>query len=265
MIREVDLVSYLPPFIAGYKETSLTLAAENPEFDLAWKAADRALKNEFIATADEYGISRFEKILGIYPADTDTIEDRRMKVQNRWFNATPYTIRMLAVKMTELLGDAHCFSIGADFEEAYGLKVTVHNTEDPRFDNSHMENIRYLMEVMVPLNIRCWLNDRVLMDISVEAQNQAALRNIRFQTAIPFLPARTYDGSSRYDGSARYDAKRHYELGMRMRICLDAGGPEGDIGNMAVETRRDVNYYDGKIRYDGSVRYDAMIRKDVIE
>ena len=56
MIREVDLVSYLPPFLAEYQETNLTLTAENPEFALVWKAADRVLTNEFIVTADEYGI-----------------------------------------------------------------------------------------------------------------------------------------------------------------------------------------------------------------
>ena len=78
MIRDVDLVSYLPSFIADYKEINLTLSAENPEFILAWKSADRALKNEFIATADEYGISRFEKILGIYPLKEDSLESRRI-------------------------------------------------------------------------------------------------------------------------------------------------------------------------------------------
>jgi hypothetical protein len=78
MIREVDLVSYLPPFIAEYKETNLTLTAENPEFVLVWKAADRTLKNEFIETADEYGISRFEKILHILPS--------RWKAEGQGFN-----------------------------------------------------------------------------------------------------------------------------------------------------------------------------------
>ena len=42
MIREVDLVSYLPPFLAEYKEINIALTAENPEFALAWEAADRA-------------------------------------------------------------------------------------------------------------------------------------------------------------------------------------------------------------------------------
>ena len=62
MIRKVDLVSYLPPFMAGYREVNIALAAEDPEFVLVWKGTDRVLSNEFITTADEYGIARFEKI-----------------------------------------------------------------------------------------------------------------------------------------------------------------------------------------------------------
>ena len=58
MIREVDLVSYLPPFMQSYKEPVAALEAENPEFSLMWSATDRCLRNRFISTADEYGISQ---------------------------------------------------------------------------------------------------------------------------------------------------------------------------------------------------------------
>ena len=56
MIRDVDLVSYLPPFMQTYKEPVAALEAENPEFQIIWKATDRVLYNRFISTADEYGI-----------------------------------------------------------------------------------------------------------------------------------------------------------------------------------------------------------------
>lgn len=148
MIREVDLVSYLPPFVAEYKETNETLTAENPEFTLVWEAADRALHNMFIATADEYGLSRFEKILRLYPKDTDSIEIRRMRVQNRWFNSLPYTIRILIAKLTECLGGEHNFSVEMDFCNAYWLTVIVYSSDD-----SQAEEIRYLLAVMVPVNI----------------------------------------------------------------------------------------------------------------
>lgn len=98
MIREVDLASYLPHFMQSYIEPVATLDAENPEFVLVWTGADRVLKNRFISTADEYGISRFEAILGIYPSDEDTLESRRSRVQSRWFQQLPYTMRDAAFK-----------------------------------------------------------------------------------------------------------------------------------------------------------------------
>lgn len=95
MIRNVDLVSYLPPIMAEFQEYRATLEAENPEFVLVWNATDQVLQNEFIATADEYGISRFEQILNILPSKEDTLESRRSRVQTRWFNTIPYTLKAL--------------------------------------------------------------------------------------------------------------------------------------------------------------------------
>lgn len=107
MIRGVDLVSYLPPFMADFKEIAVTLEAENPEFVLAWKAADRVLKNEFIESADEYGISRFEKILNILPSTEDTLESRRAKVRTQWFNNASGTLKGLISKLTLLCGNSN--------------------------------------------------------------------------------------------------------------------------------------------------------------
>lgn len=61
MIREVDLVSYLPPFMQSYKEPVAALEAENPEFSLMWSATDRCLRNRFISTAAE----RTEQVLNL--------------------------------------------------------------------------------------------------------------------------------------------------------------------------------------------------------
>lgn len=148
MIREVNLVSYLPPFIADYKEINIALTAENPEFALVWQAADRALKNEFIVTADEWGISRFEGMLGIMPYERDTIEMRRTRLLSRWYNESPYTIRMLAAKLEQLLGGRHNFSLHPGFEDGYGLLVVVYSTDD-----SQVEELKYLLATMVPMNM----------------------------------------------------------------------------------------------------------------
>ena len=104
MIREVDLVSYLPPFIAQFKEISITLEAENPEFKLIWNAANRVLQNEFIETADEYGISRFEKMLNISPYNTDTLEDRRFRILTMYNTNTACTQKVLENMLDSLCG-----------------------------------------------------------------------------------------------------------------------------------------------------------------
>lgn len=148
MIREVDLVSYLPEFMQSYKEPVATLKAENPEFTIVWNGTDRTLYNHFISTADEYGICRFEKILGIYPGETDSLEIRRMRVQNRWFTTTPYTLRVLISKISELFDKAYNFSVSLDFKIAYKLALIVFSLDD-----SQIEELKYLLSEMIPLNI----------------------------------------------------------------------------------------------------------------
>lgn len=148
MIREVDLVSYLPPFMQTYKEPVVALEAENPEFVLVWKAADKVLKNHFISTADEYGISRFEKLLGIFPESSESIETRRVRVMSRWFYSIPYTIRMLSLKLLKILGKDYNFSIWSNFKDGYELILTVYTIND-----SQVAELRHVLDVMVPENI----------------------------------------------------------------------------------------------------------------
>lgn len=146
MIREVDLVSYLPPTLQEYKEQKNTLTAENPEFTIVWNAADRVLYNEFISTADEYGIARYEKILGILPFAEDTLESRRVRVQSRWFTAIPYTIKSLVVKLVTLCGDSG-FSLEKKFE-IYHLEIRT-NLELYR----QVEELEKLLGAVIPCNI----------------------------------------------------------------------------------------------------------------
>jgi hypothetical protein len=146
MIRDVDLVSYLPPFMADFKEISVTLEAENPEFRIVWEAADRVLYNEFIATADEYGISRFENILNILPSKEDTLESRRARVQARWFNMIPYTIKALIGKLTALCSDTD-FTISKYFD-FYRLEI---ETDLELY--GQVEELENIIETMIPCNM----------------------------------------------------------------------------------------------------------------
>lgn len=146
MTKDVDLVSYLPPFMADFKEISVTLEAENPEFVLVWNAADRVLQNEFIESADEYGISRFENILGILPSKEDTLESRRARVQARWFNTVPYTMKAFLAKLTSLCGDTD-FTVTKKYAE-YRIEIS---TDLELF--GQVEELEHIIESMMPCNM----------------------------------------------------------------------------------------------------------------
>lgn len=158
MIREVDLVSYLPPFMADFKEVAVTLEAENPEFKIIWDAANQVLYNEFIATADEYGISRFEAILKILPSKEDTLESRRARVQARWFNAIPYTMKALISKLIALCGDNN-FTITKQFD-FYRLELEIHLELYGQVDE-----LEYIINTMLPCNIVVVSDNKIICDV----------------------------------------------------------------------------------------------------
>lgn len=58
----------------------------------------------FTGSATENGIRRRESLYKIYPKDTDSLEDRRYRLQARENGRIPYTIRTLKQKLEILCG-----------------------------------------------------------------------------------------------------------------------------------------------------------------
>lgn len=158
MIREVDLISYLPPFMQNYREPVAALEAETPEFQSLWQGAERALNNHFISTADEYGLSRYEKLLGIRPAEDDTLESRRIRVQTRWVSKLPYTLRALTEKIEGLCGGAD-FSVENNFGQGYGITIRT-SLEMP----GQVNELEHLLEEMAPCNIEVSATNHIRCD-----------------------------------------------------------------------------------------------------
>lgn len=147
-IRNINLVSYLPPFMKEYKEPKQALNAETPEFVLVWYAKDGVLYNRFIETADEYGISRYESMLGLHPTSEDTLESRRSRVRSVWFNTVPYTMVTLIQKLIVLCGSESDFTITHNFDVGYTLSIDV-NLEL----YGQVEELERILDTMIPCNI----------------------------------------------------------------------------------------------------------------
>lgn len=103
--------------------------------------------NRFISTADEYGISRFEKMLKIYPTADDTLESRRSRVQSKWFNTIPYTWKVLLQKLLVLCGDSD-FEVTGDFKTGYTLYI---DTDLELY--GQVEELENIINTMIPENL----------------------------------------------------------------------------------------------------------------
>lgn len=145
-MNNVNLAEYLPPFLREYKEIKAITEAENPEFARLYAEAEKVLRNEFIDTADEEGMARFEKLLGILPSKDDTLESRRARVYSRWFTELPYTLKMFVGRLAQMSGGTE-FSVTEDYEH-YRVRV---ETCFELF--GQVDELERLVELMFPCNI----------------------------------------------------------------------------------------------------------------
>lgn len=76
------------------------------------------MNNAFIEDCDEYGIQKYENLLGITPSTEDTLNSRKLRVLLRWNDYIPYTYRVLVNKLNALCG-VNNYTITGDHSEYY--------------------------------------------------------------------------------------------------------------------------------------------------
>ncbi|MGR6907000.1 putative phage tail protein [Lysinibacillus sp. BSL11] len=105
MVREVDIISYLPPILHEIKEIIAIANVEKPVLDGLWQQIEDTLNNQFVITTNETGANRYEKMLKLNVPETDTIETRRFRILTRYQEQAPYTNRVLKQLLDSLLGE----------------------------------------------------------------------------------------------------------------------------------------------------------------
>ena len=194
MIKEVDLVSYLPPFMQEYKALAQTLEAENPEFALLWEAAGRVRKNAFVATADEYGIGRFERILGIFPDKGETLEERRTKLLMKYNLRLPYTLSFLKSMLDSAIGGEN-YTIERLYE-IYQLKICIINQ-----DICQVGNIYDVIEGLLPGNMKLSLYAEYREAVKAEIKQAMSVTFISAFYPRMNIPTLFLNGTWELDGS----------------------------------------------------------------
>lgn len=143
---ERKLIEYLPYVVRDYAEFQGLTAGEQPEFEQVWNRADELLDNQFVLTAGNLGLSRWEEILGIVPKATDTLDDRRFRVLTRLNEELPYTLPQLRNILQTLCGEGN---FSAEIEaETYELIVKIGLAA-----KRHFSDVKALLERVSPENL----------------------------------------------------------------------------------------------------------------
>lgn len=146
MIREVNLISFLPEFVQEYREIKHIMNSEQPEIQKLEDETEIIKNNQFILSCDIDGIARFENLLGITPKPDDTLDARKSRVITRWNDSIPYTYKGLKEKLNIMCGEGNYLLIPS-FNE-YGLEIVVSLPLSGQADE-----LDYMLSYMIPANI----------------------------------------------------------------------------------------------------------------
>ena len=167
MYENRPLIGYLPNVLREVREFQLLVDSEEPELDELWDRLQEALDDQFIEYLTEHGAGRWEKILKINPEKK--IEDRRDAIAARLRVRLPFTLKMLHVLLTEILGEGK-FEIEL-IEDKYMLRLHLYAVGD-----NDAKNASFLMRRICPAN----LTSAVAQDIS--AYNKVFVAGALLQT-----------------------------------------------------------------------------------
>lgn len=105
MLRSINLISKLPPILQDKKEYINVCQTQDKEFIFLYSKINDCLNDQYLHDLTLDGIKRWEKIMKITPKASETLEDRRFRIINRYLNKLPYTMASLKELLNTLCGE----------------------------------------------------------------------------------------------------------------------------------------------------------------
>lgn len=147
MDRKVEIGSYAPEFLSEYKEIKTIYNCENIELEKIWETIYSILDNAFVETASEYGVARWENIIGITAnKSVESLQFRKERILNRLTMMPPFTIRFLRKQLDTVIG-AEKYDVYVDYAN-YTLYL-----ESSASNQNWYEEISFTINKIKPANI----------------------------------------------------------------------------------------------------------------
>ena len=158
--RKVDLKSYNDYETIGKSPDWIDWTdSESLEFDFVAKRILKIYADKFILQASEYGISRYERILGIEPGKNESLEDRRKRVYLLWNKKIRWTHRTLLKWLDVYLGKDN-YKLSLDYDK-YGIEIDVIVNESLYFD---LEDLQRQVRDIIPANLTQFIRIKFIRD-----------------------------------------------------------------------------------------------------
>lgn len=119
-----QLIDYLPPVLQSVREFQEINHANEPEIKAAWEALDLVLDNQFLDSATEEGVRRWEEELDVSPAAGETLDSRKARIKILWSASLAYTFPWLIQGLSDISALA-----SASLKD-YTLTVTLPSASD---------------------------------------------------------------------------------------------------------------------------------------
>ena len=140
------LIDYLPPVLQQTREMPAVMEGEQPAVAGLWDAWKTVLDALFVRYANEQGLARWERMLGIRPRGTDSMEVRRVAVLARLNEQLPFTERTLRLMLDGVCGPGG-YTLEIIYRE-YRVFVRVH-----LWEKRAMDEAAALLGRVVPANM----------------------------------------------------------------------------------------------------------------
>lgn len=138
-----ELLKYMPNYYDGVYEMEELLKAQSKGLYQFDEKINRTLLNEFIAQADEKGISVFEDQAGIKPDSGASLETRRNNVLLRLLPPKPLTKRYLN-HLLEIM------NLKSHVDVDYAKRLAIVEAESADITPDKVNSMKYMLNIALP-------------------------------------------------------------------------------------------------------------------
>lgn len=155
------LLEYLPPFLREYYEFKQLCKSGDIEVSSIDKAVDWNFDSAFISDCDATVLSKYERLLGIIPTSSQSIENRRNKVLLQWNTVASMTLSQFISKLQEYCGKDNIY-VDTSREQFYQLVLwlNIHKVDVPI--------IKDFVDTWLPMNVNYTLNGKTEIEESLK-------------------------------------------------------------------------------------------------